>query len=117
MNRREALAGMAGISATVVLPSAASTIDPIFAAIDRHRRAFDFMNPMEGEDEGFDEANRAEIRAWNELVRTEPATLDGLAAFASYVAVNQCACGGDEDAATALMTIAAAVAPLEGRAV
>jgi hypothetical protein len=94
--RRAALGALASVPALAVLPVIASStpIDPVFAAIERHRALWDeflpTVGPQENADEGsaeviaYMEANDAADEALDAFLTTIPTTLAGLRASLTY---------------------------------
>ncbi|ACK51710.1 hypothetical protein Msil_2791 [Methylocella silvestris BL2] len=93
--------------------------DPIFAAINRWSELivrFENLPPDITEDE-YDAAWEKEFAAQEELFRTEPATIEGVIALASFLALEECAelCnttpynGSDVSFSTAMATIASSL--------
>lgn len=64
-----------------------TTTDPIFAAIEGHRRAYDVMKtaPAGLDDDEFDEYAQPEVDAADVLQETVPTTLEGLFALLTYL--------------------------------
>lgn len=85
----------------------ASAPDPIMAAIDHHRAAWDYLSSDLTDDEQA-AAGDIEQKAWDDLADTHPNTPDGLAAMANYVASAPAALEYDVNLQRAMRTIAAA---------
>jgi hypothetical protein len=97
--RRAVLAGAASLPALAVAPAVAIAGDPIFLAIDRHRRTFmqtlfDIEPSMQmyGSDPDYEKAAAAAAAAWDrthaaavDLIKVQPTTLAGVIALLKYV--------------------------------
>ena len=78
------------VTAAVALPAmavpamaiAVADPDPVYAAIAKHKRAYDSLDALIT---AGGEGDRREIDARHELLETVPITKDGLAAFLSYI--------------------------------
>jgi hypothetical protein len=98
MNRRAGLGAFVGLPVLAVLPAVASSpVDPVYAAIARHKVAWaafletvDPLDEVEGEQEGtaeelaYMEANAAADEALEAFLATPPTTLAGLRAVLEY---------------------------------
>lgn len=86
MNRRAMLAGVA--TAAVVMPAAALPMpDPIFAAIERHKRAYAAHGAADDavcSEAAFDALCREDRAARRALLRIKPTTVAGAAALLRY---------------------------------
>lgn len=102
-SRRSVLGGLAtaALAGAAVLPvPAVAIVDPIFAAIERHREASERYSAaveasaiLASDDANFDpaaaltdETTDALIAIANDLIRTEPTTLAGVVALARHLA-------------------------------
>ena len=102
LTRREAssLALLSVMSAAIVGPLAqASEIDPVFAAIEKNRRAYQMisqavavLSPMPVSDPGYEGAYEATGVAWDvfdssceELLSIQPTTMPGVLALLGYI--------------------------------
>jgi hypothetical protein len=71
-----------------MLRTLAKRTDPIFPAIEAHRaawKAYSKASDKHMPDAEIDPLFRAEVRAWNVLIRTVPTSAFGAAALARYV--------------------------------
>jgi hypothetical protein len=95
IDRRGLLCGLAALPAVASPPMPALTAgratipDPIFAAIEGHRCAYDAMKtaPAGLDDDEFAEYAQPEVDAADVLQETVPTTLEGLFALLTYLPV------------------------------
>ncbi len=125
LTRRNALAALVGTGAlgiAAALPQCtraalASEVDPIFAAIERHRTAWHrFIGP------GIDDAERegagyVEQEAWDDFADTHPTTPAGLAAMAAYATHAPSGAEDVDNLLRAMRTIATVTAHFAAKAV
>ena len=87
--RRAALTALAGVPA-LALPAvaAAEPVDPIFAAIERHKAAWkvvmDAMDVRDTDPRPYEEADESYTEALEALIETAPLTLAGAKAAIAY---------------------------------
>ena len=110
-SRRTMLRGLATLP-LATSGAVALTVDPIFAAIERHRVASTIANASGITDDERDVLAVHEMDMQYELHETEPTTLAGLKAYVLYWSEFYWRCPLVEDAGMALPNIAAAMRTL-----
>jgi hypothetical protein len=80
-----ALAGAAGVNVAAIAVTAGPVVDPIFAAIERDKRAKRACTATCGDDDLFNVAVREEIDALAALLDTVPTSLEGVIAVLAHL--------------------------------